>query len=130
MDSTNKKIIEDYYRSKSFSILAVPTEHSHYLAFEYIDFLSLLKFFRFGNIIISSIELYEKGTYEFVPPNFWYHWESMEECFSLIEDFLWKLNDCNGHYYTIWIDTNNPQSMELKVSLDKIAIDKAPLKRK
>lgn len=127
MPFTKKKLIEEIYNDKAFSILRVPIKLSYYLAFCYVDFLSILKLLKSDNIIISSIELYKKQTYEFIPPNFWYHWDDLNECYILIEDFLWTLINCDSVYYTLDISTNNSETLELKWILDKIANEKTPL---
>lgn len=127
MSYTNKKLIEEIYNDKSFSILKVPVKLSYYLAFWYMDFLSILKLLKTDNIIISSIELYKKQTYDFIPPNFGYHWNDLNECYSLIEQFLWTLVNQDSVYYALDIATNDLKSSELKLSLDSIASNKAPL---
>lgn len=130
MPSINQESIKELYENKSFSILKVPVTMSYYLAFWYMDFLSILNLFESENIIVSSIELYDKWNYDFIPPNFWYHWKDANECYSLIKNFLWKLISCENLYYALDISVTDLKTSELKESLNQIAASKTPLVRK
>ena len=128
MFSIHKNNIEELYHNKAFSILKVPVKESQYLAFSYDDFKLLVSLLKEEQIIICSIELYT-SSYQITAPNFWYHWDNLDQCFKLIEEFLGRLNQHNTMYYVLEISSNDSKSLKLKTSLDKIASTKDPLPR-
>lgn len=126
----NIESIENLYKDKSFSVLSTQVNSSIYLAFDFDNFQSLITLLKEIGIKILYVELYDKSTYNYIPPDFWFNGTELDDCYLELQEFLGTLIDCNNQYYAVEIKTDNPQALQLKTALDKIALQKPPLNKK
>lgn len=94
------------------------------IGFNFENLQILIELFKKEEIKINSIELFKKDTKKQVPPDFWYNHANLENCYNEIKKYLDTIVDKNSLFFTISLLLDEPKSIELKISLDKILLDK------
>lgn len=73
------------------------------IGFAIIDLKSLLSLLNKEGVLIKSMELFDKNTLNFIPPDFWYDKSDFNENRKHLDSFLKSLLNLNEFYFALSI---------------------------
>ena len=82
--------------------------------FDILDFRDIISLLKKNNILIKSIELFSKDTLKFIPPDFWFDGENLDENYSKIDSFLKSLYNLDTMFFVL---SFNEESIENEINI-------------